>query len=361
MTLSKNKWLHRIYIFVVLLVAIVLIYKLLISGHALPKLGKGSISTYMTLDINGTKQSLLIRGDDTSNPVLLYLHGGPGNPETSFIVPSQSAWEKEFVVVNWDQTGSGRSYDSKLSASMLTTDRICSDALAITHWLKAYFHTDKIYLVGHSYGTLVGMRCIAESPEDFYGYVGTGQVADQQQNEQLILDYARSMAQSEGNEVALNALAPLGNLPYDQDQFGKQISLSRKWSTYYGGSIYDEKDVNRLNLLAILRPEYSLIDLIHFLKGNDLYYTNTADDLARWELFNANLFTEIPSVNVPVCFIQGENDYIVCTAPAQAYYEALEAPYKDFHLIEKAAHNAPYEQPEIFSQLLIDFKNKTYN
>lgn len=204
------------------------------------------------------------------------------------------------------------------------------------------------------------MKCIAESPEDFYGYVGTGQVANQQQNEELILEYARAMAKQDKNKTALNELATLSQLPYNKENFGSQISLSRKWATYYGGSVYGKKNVNCFNLLAIMRPEYNLIDLIHFLKGNALYYTNTANDIPRWKLFNTDLFTEIPSAKVPVCFIQGENDYIVYNEPVKVYYEALEAPYKDFHIIEKAAHNTPYEQPKRFSEILINFKNETY-
>lgn len=121
------------------LLCLVMIYKSFISGHSMPIFKDTSISEYRTIELGNTKQSILIRGEDKSNLVLLYIHGGPGDPETSFIVPYQKEWEKHFIVVNWDQRGSGRSYDVGIDVDTLTTEQICLDAIELTAYLKKEF------------------------------------------------------------------------------------------------------------------------------------------------------------------------------------------------------------------------------
>ncbi len=164
------------------LVCLLIFYKCVISGRSMPILGDNSISEYREIELGKTRQSILIRGKDRTNPVLLYIHGGPGDPETSFIVPYQKEWEEYFTVVNWDQRGSGRSYDKNLEEGTLTTEQICSDAIELTKYLKEEFQVDKLYMVCHSYGTYVGMKCIQRNPKDYYAYVGMGQIGNQQDN-----------------------------------------------------------------------------------------------------------------------------------------------------------------------------------
>lgn len=336
------------------LLCLVIIYKCFISGHSMPIFKDTSISEYRTIELGNTKQSVLIRGEDKSNPVLLYMHGGPGNPETSFIVPYQKEWEKHFIVVNWDQRGSARSYDAELDVETLTTEQICSDAIELTAYLKKEFQVDKIYLVCHSYGTYVGMKCIQRRPEDYYAYVGTGQIANQQENERKLIAYALEMAKKDANQEALDELALLGDLPYDKTDFGNKISLSRKWTTYYGGAVYGRDNVNCLYAEALIRPEYSLMDFMHFLKGEDLYYSNTEKDQARWELFNANLYEEIPSVEIPIYFVQGRNDFITSYEECEKYFYEVQAPHKELIPISECAHNPIVEKTDNVSDILIN-------
>lgn len=332
---------------------LVIFYKTIISGHTMPKFKENSIARYENVLLGGHEQSILIRGDNVDNPVLLYLHGGPGNPETSFIIPYQREWEKKFVVVNWDQINSGRSYDKSISSEEITTDAICKDTLELVEWLKKRFNVEKVYLVGHSYGTYVGMRCIKERPQDFYAYIGTGQVGNQQENEQILIDYAKKRAMSEKNAQAITELNSLGKLPYSRDEFGQKISISRKWTTYYGGAVDGKHNLQSLYIKAFFRPEYSVKDFMNYFKGQEMYYTNTARDVARWELFNANLNKEIIQVEVPVYFIQGANDYITSYATCETYFKALEAPYKEIFKIEGAAHNVIVEKEKTFSEILL--------
>ncbi len=339
-------------------ICILLIYKCIIAGHSIPIFKQNAISEYRTVELGGVEQSILIRGNDKSNPILLYIHGGPGNPETPIIVPYQKEWEEYFTVINWDQRGSGRSYHKDIDKASLNTEQICQDAIELTKYLQETFQVEKIYLVGHSYGTYVGMKCVQMNPESYYAYVGMGQVGNQQENEKKLIAYATQMAENEGNQEVLNELSTLGDLPYSKEDFGNKISLSRKWTTYYGGSLYGKKNTNRFILETLYRPEYSLFDLMDYINGEKLYYTNTKEDQARWELFNANLCKEIPRVEVPVYFVQGENDYITSFKVCQAYFNILEAPYKELIPLAECAHNPIMDMTKEVSEILINVKNE---
>lgn len=333
------------------------LYKTVISGHAMPIFSENSISEYRTVPIGGTEQSILIRGNHRDNPILLYVHGGPGDPETSFIVPYQKGLEEEFVVVNWDQRGSGRSYNKTKDVKSPTTTQICEDAIELTEYLKAEFEVEKIYIIGHSYGTYVGMRCIKEHPEHFFAYIGMGQIGNQKENELYLIDYALQKASEERNEEALKALQSIDQKTYTKENFGTNLSAVRKWTNYYGGGLYGEKSMNKIYRKAFWRPEYNIIDFIHFFQGEALYYTNTKEDIARWELYQADLSAEIPKVEVPVYFIQGKNDFTTSYQSCEEYFNVLEAPYKELIGIEKCAHNPLVEATnEVTNRVVEKFK-----
>ena len=118
--------------------------------------------------------------------------------------------------------------------------------------------------------------------------------------------------------------------------------------------MYGRNNVNCLYAEALIRPEYSLKDFIYFLKGEDLYYSDTERDQARWELFNANLHEEIPSVEIPIYFIQGENDFITSYEACEEYFYMLQAPYKELIPISECAHNPIVEKIDDVSDILIN-------
>lgn len=146
----------------------------------------------------------------------------------------------------------------------------------------------------------------------------------------------------------------LGKLPYNKSNFGTKIFISRKWTTYYGGTIYGKKNINGLIIEAFLRPEYNLKDMIHYLKGEKLYYTNTEEDQVRWELFNANLSEEIPRVDVPIYFIQGRDDFITSYKECEEYFNMVQAPCKELIPLTDCAHNPIVEKTDDVSDILIN-------
>lgn len=348
--LSMRKKGRKVISAILVIVAIIVVYLTIVKGHTLPILSKDSIAKYETVELGGIKQSILIRGENTSNPVLLYLHGGPGSPETSFITKYQREWEKHFTVVNWDQRGSGKSYNPKIDADSLNIQSAYNDTIQLVEYIKRKFNVEKVYLVGHSWGTYVGMLAVKNNPELFYAYVGVGQVADQQSNEFEIRKYALDNALAEVNQKAIAELQAIGNPPYNKTEFKNKISTNRKWSTYYGGSLWEKQNTNQFYYEVILGLEYNLFDLIKYLKGNNLYYNSEA----RWDLYNANLINDIPEVKIPIYFCQGIHDNVTSYKLAKAYFEQIKAPKKQFKTFYNSAHLPIIEEEDSFSNYLIN-------
>jgi pimeloyl-ACP methyl ester carboxylesterase len=343
----------KILIKAILSIAVIMVvYLTIVKGHTLPIFAKNSIATYETIELGGVKQSILIRGENRENPVLLYLHGGPGTPETSFITKYQREWEKSFTVVNWDQRGSGKSYHANINVDTLNIQSTLADTIQLAEFLKKKFHAQKIYLVGHSWGTYVGMLAAQKNPELFYAYIGVGQVADQQANEFEIRKYALDSATADRNEKAISELQKIGAPPYQKTDFTTKISVNRKWSTYYGGSLWGHKNTNKFNYEAIYGLEYNLFDLINFLKGENLYYK--IDSQARWDLYQANLMKDVTEVKIPVYFCQGIHDNMTSYKLAKDYYDKIKAPKKQFKTFYHSAHLPIVEESAEFSNYLIN-------
>lgn len=350
--LSMKK-ISRIVTRVVLsIVVIMIVYLTIIKGHTLPIFSKNSIAKYETVEIGGIKQSILIRGNSIQNPVLLYLPGGPGSPETPFITKYQKEWEKHFIVVNWDQRGSGKSYNSKIDITTLNIQSTYIDTIQLVEYLKKKFNVEKIYLIGHSWGTYVGMLAVKNNPDFFYAYVGIGQVADQQMNEFEIRKYALDNAEKEGNQKAISELKAIGDPPYNKTDFESKIVINRKWSTYYGGALWGKNNTDQFTYEAIFGLQYNVFDLINYLKGDNLFYKQT--NQARWDLYSANLMKDIPSVGVPVYFCQGIFDNQTSYKLAKDYYEQIKAPKKEFITFSNSAHFPNVEECDKFSDYLIN-------
>jgi pimeloyl-ACP methyl ester carboxylesterase len=139
--------------------------------------GPNSVAELDRLKIGGVYQYVLIRGDDTANPVLLFLHGGPGMPMMYLAYRFQRPLEAKFIVVQWDRRGAGKSYDPRIATSSMSLKQEMSDTRELVNYLRARFHKRRIYLVGHSYGTLLGVLVVQHYPQLFLAYVGIGQLA----------------------------------------------------------------------------------------------------------------------------------------------------------------------------------------
>ncbi len=311
----------------------------------------GGIDLLGNVMLGGEEQWVLIRGKKQTNPVLLYLHGGPG----SFIIPRARDFgrqlEEDFVVVYWDQRGSGKSYRSGIPVNSMNLDQYISDTRELVDVLKQRFNVDKIYLAGNSWGAALGMLTVERYPELFYAYVGTGQLVNTARADAISYDFTLNEAKLTENREAIRELTEMGPPPWDYDRMNKQ----RKWLRRFGGTIYEDTEsansfLSEFMGKMLLSPEYSLMEIVENSMDPNFAVRNLWDDIA-----SIDLFEQVPRVEIPVYFIAGRHDFNTPSDLVKEYYEQLDAPAgKHFIWFENAAHMPEFEDPGRYYTIMID-------
>jgi len=294
--------------------------------------GPNSVASLERLRIGGVDQYVLIRGNDASLPVLLFLHGGPGMPAMYLAHAFQRELEKEFVVVQWDRRAAGKSYREDIS-STLTTEQLIADTVELTNVLRGRFHHYRIYLVGHSWGTYLGMLVIARHPELYRAYVGIGQLARSSPIPGIQDEYIRQSARRIGDQDAIKELEEKG------------ASVRETLLFKFGGEIHSAKSFMPLLLTGLAAPEYSLRDARNIPKGVSLYSRNFVYDSISGELMDV-----VRQVEIPVYFFTGRYDYTDPFTLTEQYFSAINAPEKHIVWFEESAHFPFYEEPVAFAR-----------
>jgi pimeloyl-ACP methyl ester carboxylesterase len=298
------------------------------DGKVIPE----SIATLERVRIGGTGQWILVRGFNRQNPVLLVLHGGPGLPLMPLAYKFQRGLEKDFVVVEWDQRGAGKSYSPGVPSSSLNEEQLISDAREMTELLRQRFHQPKIFVLGHSWGTYLGLRLVQHYPQMFYAYVGVGQVGDSSKIPSMQEEFVRAKAKEAGDQQALQQLA-------GGDEGARKALVVR-----FGGDVHGTNSSRPLIKMALHAPEYDLFDYGRYLAGLIFYYRHMANDLRH-----AGPAGRVASVAVPVYFFVGNDDKIAPTDLAQDYLSQLEAPKKMLVHFANSAHWPFLEETEKFA------------
>ena len=164
------------------------------------------LSEKIHVDINGVKQGMFIKSKDIDQPVLLFVHGGPGMPEYWLTQRYPTGFEDHFTVVWWEQRGAGLSYSSHIPPETMTAEQFIADLLEVTHYLRQRFGKEKIYLMAHSWGSYLGIQAAAREPELYYAYIGIGQISYQIKSEQLAYEYALEQYKKNGNTAMVRKL-----------------------------------------------------------------------------------------------------------------------------------------------------------
>ena len=299
------------------------------------------------LEINGCRQWVLYRGRDRSRPVVLFVHGGPGYPQMLYSRGLDGPFVEKFVVVHWDQRGSGKSYSEETPPESITLDQIVDDGIQLTAHLKKKFKTDKIILVGHSWGTIVGANMVRKAPDHFRAFVSVGTCADWRRGEELRYADLQQLARQANDQEAIEKLKTLGPPPYRNaertDQFGELILRLQGFS----GSSRKLSEDDLAGAISKTR-EYSGEEietaLVALRKNMDLL----ADFGNRYVLMKS-----VPRLDIPVIFVQGEHDANTPTVLAREYFDVLEAPRgKRWIVFEECAHMAMYEDQQQFITVL---------
>ncbi len=310
---------------------------------------EGSIASLEKIELGSYKQTVLIRGKNINNPILLYLHGGPGSSELPLVRHFNSALEDHYIVVLWDQRGAGKSYSLFLDAKTLTIDQMLKDTYELVNILRKRFNKKKIYLVGHSWGSVLGLTTVHMHPDLFYAYIGIGQAIDFMEGERISLRYAIDMAKEQNNTKALKQLEKLKDYPVINDHWMSDVITERKWLGEFGGVMYGKKGMQ--DLFFIPRPpEFTLFDFVPFILGNFRSLKSLWPQIVQYGDFRKLA----PELKLPVYFVTGRHDYNVPFTLTAEYYQKVIAPKKTMVWFERSAHMPNFEEPDKFNDFMIN-------
>ena len=304
------------------------------------------ISELQPVELNGYPQWLLIRGQDVSRPVLLFLHGGPGESNMWLAHYTMKELEHNFVCVNWDQRGAGKSFRPGPPLESMTIDQFVQDTIALIELLRARFGQQKVLLLGHSWGSVLAMKVAAARPDLLHAVIGMGQVVDNRRGEDLSYRYVLERAHAEHNRKAIRILEQLGG----SDTYRKDSKfVQRRWLVHYGGMMH-AIDTGAVVSILLNAPECSIVDCISGLRMRDLKFS--CRRLGN-EIMGVNVLQEIPELSIPVVFFAGSYDYTTHFVLVEQFYASLRAPYKKLIWFEHSAHMPHMEETEKFQRALI--------
>lgn len=307
------------------------------------------IDTSFLVDINGVSQYLEIKGDSRQNPVLLFIHGGPAWPATPMLRAYNADLSKDFVLVSWDQRDCGKSLsDSSVS---LTPDLYVEDAHEVTRFLKTEFNTTKIYIVCHSWGTIIGIPLVSRYPEDYYAYVGIGQVVNPAKALVVTRDYVVGKAKVKNDTSTIDAMKAL------------PISMENPYALSFEGL---------MKFFSLANP-YLISDSVAVLKDPTQLYADYSFTAVNWfaplmrdgkELFNAMNASQLDlsrytNFKLPIFFMEGRYDYTTPSTIAEHYFNSIKAPERKFFWFEQSAHSPNWEEPQLFHECLLEILAQT--
>jgi pimeloyl-ACP methyl ester carboxylesterase len=301
------------------------------------------IDESMFVPIGGINQWITIRGQNRDNPVVLFLHGGPGTPTNLLDFAFAKAWTPSFTLVQWDQRGAGKTFaQGGTSAAAMTIDRMTQDGIELAQYLRGRLGKNKVVLVGHSWGAILGVHMAKARPDLFYAYVGTGQVADAQENEAL--NYARVLQKAHdlGDTKALAELEASGPPPYHAM---KALTTQRIWAQAYEHADTYEAAGQASSLYA---PGYSIGDLYHTIQSIRFTLDTYIGPTMSGPVMSVNLKMLGPDFAIPVFIFEGPDDYITSPELAKAYVDTLNAPQKEFVMLPAGGHFSVFTHPEAF-------------
>jgi pimeloyl-ACP methyl ester carboxylesterase len=310
------------------------------------------ISSLEEISLGGTKQWIFIRGADTNNPVLIFLHGGPGAPLFGMSSSRQLDAEliKHFTVVHWDQRGAGKSYSNKTPVNSMTFERLVEDCNGLIDHVRNKFNTQKVYIVGHSGGSVIGIKTAFKYPEKIHAYVGVGQIINDYKQQELSYNYILEKAHLSPNKKRLKAIKELGPPPYDSPE---KLNKKDGYIFQYGGVMHDNNAGKMLvNMLRFLTsPEYSFSEGFSTFLNKGFNFTT----VAMWdEMRSINISEEIKSIQVPLFFFEGKYDMATPTILVENYYDSLDAKEgKKLIIFENSAHLPMIEEKEKYEEFLV--------
>jgi pimeloyl-ACP methyl ester carboxylesterase len=326
---------------------------------------QGAIFEKVWVEVNGIKHGMFIRGENPQNPVILYLHGGPGTPMLQFIsfleakIAIRERLEKYFTVCYWDQRGAGMTFSKSTDPSTMTVVQMVEDTREITEYLKSRFNQNKIYLLGHSWGSYLGVKTIEKYPENYFAYIGIGQTTNLTESERLSYDYMLNRAKETNDKNVIEKLEKYD--PYTEDfplmqKEGHQLDYlmvrTNTLNRYGIGHLHNQELLQGMSFNGMvaralfLFKGYTLREKINWFLGADFSMVHLFPVLQKDDFFTSSV-----KFNVPFYIIQGDYDYMTSQILAEKYLHILEAPKKEYIRFNNSAHSPNMEEPEKFVEV----------
>lgn len=292
----------------------------------------GSISEKTFITIEGVQQGMIIKSKNQGNPVLLYLHGGIPDYYLSGKYPT--GLEDYFTLVWWEQRGSGLSYSAKSSGETMNLDQMISDTKEVANYLRSRFRKEKIYLMGRSGGTFVGMYAAARAPELFHAYIGVGQMTDQLKSESMAYEYMLKKYREAGNAKMVRKLeaSPVtDHIPNaylklrDPAMHRLGVGTTRSMHSVFSGIFTP----------SLTCKEYTIKEKYNLWRGKAQSGVHPLWDV----IISTDVAKEVPKVNIPVYFFHGIYDYTVSYPLAKNYFNHLKAPLKGFYTFHHSSQS----------------------
>jgi pimeloyl-ACP methyl ester carboxylesterase len=306
--------------------------------------GELAVSELIKVEINDEEQWISIRGKNKNNPVILFLAGGPGGSQLGAVRRNLAMLEDNYTIVNWEQPGSGKSFNS-VDTDALDINRYVEDGLAVTEYIKEKYNKEKIYLMGESWGSALGVFLIDERPENYYAFIGTGQMVAFEETERLCYEKALEIAKAKGDQEQIAKLEEIGQPPY----YGKNMALTTAtYLQYLSKEMTNNPEVynpgyNTLEDLSSV--EYGILDQINFFRGMLRTFSNVYP-----KLYPIDLRKDYSKLEVPIYFIHGKHDLNAPVKLVEDYYKKLEAPDKEMIIFQHSGHSPWINENGLFCQ-----------
>ncbi len=337
-----KKKMIQIFISIMLIITILFI----ILPPSFGRLPAGHILSEKTqLEIDGAEIGLILLSDNTDAPVLLVCGGGPGIPQYLMESLYPSVLPEFFTVCYFDYRGTGLSYNKNTDPGEMTTDRYIEDTLYVTEYLKERFDQEKIYIMGHSFGTYIALNTVDRHPENYTAYLAMSQNCDQHRSELMAYDYMRARYEEAGDS-SMVAKFDECKIRESEEDYRKYTNSGLRDKAMHSLGVGTTSDMDNvitdLFFPSLRLAAYTPLERINIWRGKAASGSFAVHNESR----SFNAFETVPEVEIPIYFFAGENDMTCCTSLQKEYFEAVKAPHKEFFLYEGCAHSPIYEDGE---------------
>jgi pimeloyl-ACP methyl ester carboxylesterase len=314
------------------------------QGKPLP----GSIATLERITLNGSQQWISVRGKDTKKPILLFLAGGPGGSQLATTRFALGGLEDHFVVVNWEQPGAGKSFDA-VDRVTITPERYIEDARALVTLLRERFGQEKVYVLGESWGSALGIMLVQRYPELFHAFIGTGQMVAFLENDEMCYNFALGWAREGGDAAKVEKLTRQGPPPYyGEDVAWQEAAFLMDTFNYMNANpAIADNGANTFRDLAA--PEYGLYDKVSWFRG-----VLETLGVVYPQLWSVDFRKQATKLDVPVYFLIGRHDINAPTVLTEQYFALLAAPHKEIVWFEHSGHTPWVSESDRFVQAMVD-------